>query len=324
MISSASGSLGQLLSTPLVLPATLAGALAALAVVVVIAAWRRSPASGVGLVLPLGILVIGVLALALLIERMAASDQAAARRALLARDTELSRAALAPGSALSCLDARAGETVENACEKAVFADARSAAAAVAYTAARIDLLLHAAAIGAGADEWEAYSATRRAIELDRFGVAAHVLATRHGCTADNCAVFAILTDTGALQSNLKARVFDQYVARHAPQWEAVPAPSGQPAVSEGPSDPTSETASAQPAPGHVPLSDKYDFPSADSIPPVSIMNAEPPLPAGSSGATSAQAADTRSAGPSTQATPPPPPAPRPKPVQTQAAPPPAR
>jgi hypothetical protein len=35
------------------------------------------------------------------------------------------------------------------------------------------------------------------------------------------------------------------------------------------------------------LSGKYDFPSADSIPAVSIMNAEPPLP---KGATDAQAA----------------------------------
>ena len=32
------------------------------------------------------------------------------------------------------------------------------------------------------------------------------------------------------------------------------------------------------SPAKVPLPDKYDFPSAASIPPVSIMNAEPPLP----------------------------------------------
>ena len=33
---------------------------------------------------------------------------------------------------------------------------------------------------------------RRAIELDRFGIAAHVLAVRDGCTAERCAAFALL------------------------------------------------------------------------------------------------------------------------------------
>lgn len=316
------GSLSEFLSTPVVLPATLAGALAALFAVLALVAWRRTRATGAGrALLRFGALVIGVLAVVALIDRMGLNEQAAERRALMAREAELSRAALAPGSPLSCLDAGAGEIVENACEKAVFADARSTAAAVAYIAARLDLLRDAVALArqGGPDVLAEFAGSRRAIELDRFGLAAHVLANRDGCTADNCAAFAMLSDTNALKSNLKARVFDQYVARHAPNWRASPAAPPEPAVSQAPAAPAAPaTASAEPAPGHVPLSPQYDFPSADSIPPVSIMNAEPPLPkdAGTGTDASAQAAGRDSA-----ATPPTPPS---KPAQVRTQPPPTR
>src|ERR1700745_1611181 len=46
-------------------------------------------------------------------------DLAAAQRALDARGFELATRAVMPGSALGCLDAIAGETVEAACEKAL-------------------------------------------------------------------------------------------------------------------------------------------------------------------------------------------------------------
>ena len=58
-----------------------------------------------------------------------------------------------------------------------------------------------------------FAARRRAIELDRFGIAAHVLAERDGCTAERCAAFAFLTDSGVLKANMKAQAFDQYVSR---------------------------------------------------------------------------------------------------------------
>jgi hypothetical protein len=311
------GSLGEFLSTPLVLPAALAGALAALVVLLVIIALWRTGGRGVGRLLALGALVIGVLAVAALIDRMKDNEQAAERRALIVRDAELSRAALKPGSALNCLDAQAGEAVENACEKAVFADARGTAAAVAYTAARIDLLRDVAAFAKTneAGILAEFAASRRAIELDRFGFAAHVLASRDGCTADHCAAFAIFADTSVLKSNLKAQVFDQYVARHAPDWRIPADVPSAPAISEGPAGPApSTTASAPPSAARAPVSDKYDFPSAASIPPVSIMNAEPPLPADADkdAGTSAQTAgNNASAGP---------PTPRSRPAQTRTSP----
>ena len=64
---------------------------------------------------------------------------------------DLATRALAPGSALACLDTIAGETVENACEKALFASPEATAAAVSYVAAQLSLLAagsdHPAAVG---------------------------------------------------------------------------------------------------------------------------------------------------------------------------------
>ena len=97
----------------------------------------------------------------------------------------LSARALAPGSPLACLDALAGESVEAACEKAMFASPAAVAAATSYVAARLALLSDmaptpktAAPISTGL-----LLPLRRALETDRFGFLAHVLAVRDGCTA---------------------------------------------------------------------------------------------------------------------------------------------
>src|ERR1700731_2457897 len=69
-----------------------------------------------------------------------AQDHGADRRALELRAQELTTRTLAPGSALACLDAVAGENVDGACEKALFASAATVAAASSYAAARLGLL----------------------------------------------------------------------------------------------------------------------------------------------------------------------------------------
>lgn len=219
----------------------------------------------------------GALAVIILLDHMALDRQAAERRALVQRNSQLTIGAVAPGSALSCLDAGAGEAVENACEAKVFADPQRAANAVAYTAARLSLLADAAKDPAVLD---GFAATRRAIELDRYGFAAHVLAIRDGCTAEQCAAFAFLRDTTVLKANLKAQVYDQYVSRYAAAWNKVE-PERQVPVANLPANslPAAPLADAS-QPTGVPVSSKYDFPSAASIPPVSIMNSEPPLPKG--------------------------------------------
>jgi hypothetical protein len=279
-----------MLSTPLVLPASVAGALVALFVVLAVMALRRAGAGGLQrLLLPIAAIVVVALSVIALLDRMALDSQATERRALLQRHTALNVGALAPGSALACLDGGAGEAVENACEKAVFADAQSAASAVAYTGVRLALLKDASAFAQRGEAGflDAFAGTRRALELDRFGLAAHVLATRDGCTADACAGFALLRDTSALKANLRVHAFDSYVARYAAAWnkpdaktESKNEPNNEPMAEKQPVAPAVPVASA-PAPQstpHQPVSSRYDFPSAASIPPVSIMNAEPPLP----------------------------------------------
>lgn len=243
----------------------------------------------VRLVLSVAAIAVAVLGVLAVLDRMALDGRTAERRALLAREAELTARAVVPGSALACLDDSAGETVGNACEKAVFVDAATTAGAVAYVGARLQLLKDAVALG-DKDVTAALSATRRAIALDRYGIAAQVLAARDGCTATQCDAFALVGDAGALKSNLKARAFDQYVSRYAPAWTAPP----EPAVSEvQPAPAPSAAASLARAPeppattGH-PVDPRWDFPSAASIPPVSIMNAEPPLPKEGSQAPGAQ------------------------------------
>ena len=218
----------------------------------------------------------GVLAV---LDRLALDSQAAERRALLQRNAELDVSALAPGSALPCLDGGAGEAVETACEKQVFANPQSTAAAVAYMGARLALLTdaHALAQAGDASIAGAFAATRRAIELDRFGIAAHVLAVRDGCTAMQCAAFAALRDSAVLKANLKAQAFDTYVTRYAGAWNKTE-PEKQAPVATAPSAATVASAPEPSAPSGQPVASKYKFPSAASIPPVSIMNAEPPLP----------------------------------------------
>lgn len=265
-----------LLSTPLVLPAPVAGALAALFLVFVIVAARHAArGSGSRVAVLLMVTVIVVIAFVGLLDRMAINERAAEQRALLQRNVELSLSTISSGSALACLDGLIGEEIENACEKAVFADPQSTARAVAYVSARLSLLADAAQTAGEGDPdlQKALATTRRAIEIDRYGIAAHVLAARDGCTVDRCGAFALLQDTVTLKANLKVDAFDTYVARYASTWGKTDSEIDRQPAATGT---TPGGVAAEPlSPAH-PLDSRYDFPSAASIPPVSIMNAEPP------------------------------------------------
>ena len=284
-----SASVNGLLSTPLVLPAPVAGALAALFLVIVLMAVRRATHDGAArLLLPFSVILICTLAVIGIIDRLATNERMAEQRDLRLRDSQLSVSALAPGSPLACLDGVAGEQVENACERAVFADAQSTARAVAYVTARLALLADVSAVAPRDDRdlVAVFANARRAIELDRYGIAAHVLAVRDGCTTERCAAFAMFQDTGALKANLKVRAFETYVARYASAWgKSEPGADKEPQASAAPLPPVASA--GEPSAPH-PVDPRYDFPSAASIPPVSIMNAEPPPPKEQTGAASAQ------------------------------------
>jgi hypothetical protein len=214
------------------------------------------------------------------IDRSAEGERERERRALEARMSELAIRALTPGSPLACLDAIAGDAVETACEKALFSNPEVTASAVSYVAARLNLLAYGLEIANHSDAGyvSALLALRQSLESDRFGIVAQVLSLRDSCTPAQCDTFALLHDTSRVRANLKDRIFDGYVARYSPIWAERDARLGQPVADTGPSGPAT-TGSIGPgsrpaiAPSHI------DFPSASSIPAVSIMTPEPETPA---------------------------------------------
>jgi hypothetical protein len=211
--------------------------------------------------------LLGGLMVAAFVGRASWSDSEANRGAFEMRAQRLDALALAPGSPLACLDALAGETVENACEKALFGSPANVAAATSYVAAQLALFSGAASYAQrrGADLQDVLTPLRRALETDRFGFVAHVLAVRDGCDAQNCKMLALLRDASRVRTNLGGATFDRYLERYAAQWNA-DAPVAENAQSQA-------TASANNQPTHKVVN--IDFPTAASIPPVSIMNPEP-------------------------------------------------
>lgn len=170
--------------------------------------------------------------------------------------------------ALSCLDDLAGDAVAMGCEKALFGAPDAAAAAVSYTAARIDRLT---ALGDVATAEKSLTldmkVLRKSLERDRYGLVAQVLTARDGCTQFDCAAFRSLTDQQRVAANMDVHLYDTLVARYAPTWNSPAAAAPMPATAAlaglPPSMPTGKPTNAE-------------FPSASSTPPVSIMNPEPP------------------------------------------------
>ena len=200
----------------------------------------------------------------------ASRERSAERRAFQQLAGELNARSLAPGSPLACLDNVAGESVDAACEKALFVSPASVASASAYIASRLSLLSAAAASveRGNADIEAALSPMRRALEADRFGFVAHVLSVRDGCTGKNCKALSLLRDPNRVRANLEAQAFEHNVDRYQEAW----AKAAEPNVAEA-SPPQRAQANV---PARKPVN--IDFPTAASIPPVSIMNPEPTGP----------------------------------------------
>ncbi|HKF07360.1 MAG TPA: hypothetical protein VKB89_01350 [Xanthobacteraceae bacterium] len=236
---------------------------AALIVVVCAVALFRGVAEGRSVPAAVLVLLIALLGAWWARDYFAGRDRVAERRALENRVFELAMRAIAPGSALGCLDPLAGETVEVACEKALFASPEATAAALSYVAAQLSVLRSAAEVGDRAAN-PALLALRRAIEADRFGIVAHVLAVRDGCRPDQCSAFGWLRDSSRIKVHLAERPFEARLKSASASWSAAG---------------TRGLASNAPAPAPSPATrtpNNLYFPSAASIPPVNIMTAEPP------------------------------------------------
>jgi hypothetical protein len=168
--------------------------------------------------------------------------------------------------ALSCIDDLAGDTVANACEKALFGSAETVAAAVSYAASQINRLTEMGDAGTAADQSINPQARRlrRWIERDRYGLIAQVLVTRDHCKPTACAAFRALTDNHQIVANMDDQVYDNMVARYAPSWNlpVVPSTVSAPVAALQPGVPTGKPTNAE-------------FPTSASTPPVSIMTPEP-------------------------------------------------
>jgi hypothetical protein len=251
----------------LTIPIWAVGAVAAVFLVLIMLAIAQAGTSTVMNALFRTAIVVAVLSAGwIYLQHTEEQERAAARRALDERAAALLARAVAPGSALSCLNELAGEAVEAACERAVFGSPEAVSAAVSYVTAELALLTDGLVYAGRVDP--AYDAElasmRAALQLDRFGIVAHVLAG-HGCTANKCDIANLFSDPSRLLANLHDRAFDGRVTKFTAVWNGPPRSA------------IADAAMTRPA---TAVSPQYDFPSSSSIPPVSIMAPEPGQQAG--------------------------------------------
>src|SRR6476646_5885315 len=183
--------------------------------------------------------------------------------------------------ALSCIDDLAGETVLTACEKVLFGSAESTAAALSYAASQITRLTSFGDVAtANRNFTTELESLRRAVERDRYGLMAYVLAARDHCTATACPAFRSLANNRQIVANMDDRVYEGMVMRYSGSWNAPPPPAAGQVAALPTTMPTGQPTNA-------------DFPSAASTPPVSIMAPEPsgaPAPSASRAAATAPSA----------------------------------
>ena len=202
------------------------------------------------------------------IDQLGLRERATARRALEGRESELIARAVAPGSALACLNPVGNEAVETACEQVVFASPQTIASAIAYVDAQLALLADGLEYASRDRSYGGgLEGPRRALEADRFGIVAHVLDSR-GCTPEDCAAFRLLRYANRVKSNLKERAFEARVTQYAANWPAS-------SVASAGAGPVPSAITLPPSAATSPSVSRFSFPSSASIPPVSIMSAEP-------------------------------------------------
>lgn len=140
------------------------------------------------------------------------------RKAIEDRAATLLSQANQPGSVLGCLNP-ALPTLDEACEKTIFAEPQRVASAIGVTADRIALLYDATAFAAREPAFlDRFDHLRRSLEADPYGLVAHILATEHKCIPDSCPRFRILKDVDKVKANLTARKFDGLLAKYKETW----------------------------------------------------------------------------------------------------------
>ena len=261
-----------------VLPVWLAGAAAAFAVFVgVLAVGRAAQAGRAGLAWRGALVLAGAGFAWAIADAAGGRNHSELRGVLEARAAELTLRALAPGSPLACLESVANSTIEDGCARSLFAGPETVAAAIAYVDARVALLTAGLDLAARDQRYAAsIERQRRAIEHDRFGLVAHVLTAR-GCSVERCEGLKLLRDPQRVIANLRDRNFEANVVLHSAGWHTGGAPATPAAIPSTPLGPAIAVAPGVATTGAAPSTGPIDYPTAASIPAISIMNAEPPL-----------------------------------------------
>jgi hypothetical protein len=255
-------SIADMIASPFWGTAALAAVLAIIAVIAILRFGGRQVLGAVAAAVLIG--GVGWLAF----DRLDMQGRAEQRRAIEARVMALNAQALLPNSNLACLDAAGGDVLHEACEKALFAAPEQVAAALNYIGSRLDVVREIAALPArDAAAYENLSAPLvRSLEADRFGLVAQILIARDDCKPASCYAFDFLPHHDRVIANMKERAYDTRVARFAATWtDKAGAPPAGPAL-----------AAQSASPSHNPVN--INFPTADSIPAVSIMSNEPGRP----------------------------------------------
>jgi hypothetical protein len=193
---------------------------ALLGLFLLLAVFRTSASEVVWTLTRVGLVVVVAASAWLFFNRAIEHDRTEERRVLDQRIEALTARATEPGSPLGCLDTTMSEALEAVCERVIFGNPATVAAATVFVASQLALLSDAVDYINRADS--AYSPAiaglRRAVEADRFGLVAQVLATRDGCTAGKCTQLAMLGDATRVSDHLKDGTFDGLVARYASVW----------------------------------------------------------------------------------------------------------
>jgi|GEM_PF-2206153 len=146
----------------------------------------------------------------------------AERKAIEDRAATLLSQANQPGSVLGCLNPATLATLDEACEKTIFAEPQRIASAIGVTADRIALLNDATAYASREPAFlDRFEHLRRSLEADPYGLVAHIFATEHKCIPDSCPRFRILKDVDKVKANLNSRKFDGLLAKYKESWVRV-------------------------------------------------------------------------------------------------------
>ncbi len=129
-----------------------------------------------------------------------------------------------PGSVLACLNVSVIPVLDEACERAIFAEPQRITSAIAVTADRLAFLYDAVNYSAREPAFaDKYEPLRKTLEADPYGIVAHVLATEYKCIPDSCARLRMFKNSERVKANLAYRKFDDLLNKHKTNWAKVPA-----------------------------------------------------------------------------------------------------